>query len=835
MKKLRLITKTLLVAAMLLGGGNFTWAVTYNATVTGVVGATDNSSGFNVVGSKEMSLAAGDEYVITFVNNNKGTDGTNYWANWAFCSNVFNCRADHGDSNPYWGSATNVNYSGKSWTEISSIINEWLQAYNGVTVTLTVSRNAAGDGIEITHSATTKAVGSIESQEYEGTFTATVDASSEMTFYLTVENAHLLITKVIRTRGDKATIFVAPEHTAGAQWGSNTGVSTVDAEKEHYNGDGGSGWSGCAYAKFSYGEIPDGVTITEALVTYSVNQGGNYGRNDIIYYMSQDFDLDWTTFAGQTGTDLRNTSYRAGKAVEAAATGGKGDRLNLEQSVVGAVQSIYNVGQKYILFQWTGNAGGADLYGKGSTAHAPQLEIGYTSETRYTATFTENNSLTPTVTIYSDAEMTSTVTNGTLTNGTKYYFKAVLTGYVDYTGDFTVNGANPVINFTMMAKQTFSYTVRAVDGSSNVLKEELAKGTAYEGDNLTLYWSKYINVSGQWYVTNLPYGGTYTESGTTEITYTPAAIYDFIECESMSYSSAGDYVGTSYSGGSAVLLASGKAMTSKTKIAAGVYDISVYNAVRRANEDLLKLQYSTDNSTWNDVTTLVFEDSRSDTKTAEKVNLAADSYIRFLDTKGQNSCHLYDYILIKKSTVTATIAASGYTTLSSAYGLDFSGVEGLTAYVVSNSTKSAVTISSVDEMPANSGVVLRGTASTTYSIPVKAGATFSGNNKLQAAVTATVVDNNDAYILMGGKFCLLTGAATVADRTIPAGKAYLLASDVPNEARTVGFVFDDELTGIDNVNVNDKLNGEFYDLQGRRVAAPQKGLYIMNGRKVIVK
>ena len=47
------------------------------------------------------------------------------------------------------------------------------------------------------------------------------------------------------------------DHTAGAQWGSNTGASTVDAEKEHYNNDAATAWAGCAYAKFSY-TIPEG-------------------------------------------------------------------------------------------------------------------------------------------------------------------------------------------------------------------------------------------------------------------------------------------------------------------------------------------------------------------------------------------------------------------------------------------------------------------------------------------------------------------------------------------------------------------------------------------------
>ena len=166
------LLKSLLAIAVLCAGSVSVWGVTNLATGTGTVGATDNSSGFNVLGSKSMPLTAGDEYVITFVNYNKGADGTNYWANWAFISNVFNCRADHGESNPSWGSATNVNFTGSTWSDIYSSISQWLQAYNGVTVTLTVSRNAAGDGITIAHTATTNAVDAIASQTYAGTFTA---------------------------------------------------------------------------------------------------------------------------------------------------------------------------------------------------------------------------------------------------------------------------------------------------------------------------------------------------------------------------------------------------------------------------------------------------------------------------------------------------------------------------------------------------------------------------------------------------------------------------------------------------------------------------------------
>jgi hypothetical protein len=185
--------------------------------------------------------------------------------------------------------------------------------------------------------------------------------------------------------------------------------------------------------------------------------------------------------------------------------------------------------------------------------------------------------------------------------------------------------------------------------------------------------------------------------------------------------------------------------------------------------------------------------------------------------------------------VSGTIASSGYSSLASGYGLDFSKATGLTAaYVVTKTTNDAVTLTSVNELPANSGVILKGTGGAAYSIPVKADAAYAGTNLLSAAVTATVVDDGAAYILKGGKFCLVEGATTEADRTIPAGKAYLLKSKVPSAARALSFMFGDEASGIDGVR-SDVKSGDFYNMQGQRVASPRKGLYIVNGTKVIIK
>ena len=184
-------------------------------------------------------------------------------------------------------------------------------------------------------------------------------------------------------------------------------------------------------------------------------------------------------------------------------------------------------------------------------------------------------------------------------------------------------------------------------------------------------------------------------------------------------------------------------------------------------------------------------------------------------------------------TVPVTISSSGWSTFSHGTALDFSGVTGLTAYVVTKTTNSSVTLSPVTEVPANTGVILQGTAGQQYDIPYIASAEAPATNLLQAAVTATPVNANEVYVLKDGAFHLVTAASTV-----PAGKAYLLAGDVPSAgARPLTFEIGEELTGIEKVQEEGFTgNGAgFYNLQGQRIAQPAKGLYIINGKKVIIK
>ena len=85
------------------------------------------------------------------------------------------------------------------------------------------------------------------------------------------------------------------------------------------------------------------------------------------------------------------------------------------------------------------------------------------------------------------------------------------------------------------------------------------------------------------------------------------------------------------------------------------------------------------------------------------------------------------------------------------------------------------------------------------------------------------------YIVSGGIFKKASGS-----NAIKAFRAYLRQRDVSN-AKTVSMLFEDETTGISELKDNVVMPTVYYDLQGRRVIAPSKGIYIVNGKKVIIR
>ena len=185
------------------------------------------------------------------------------------------------------------------------------------------------------------------------------------------------------------------------------------------------------------------------------------------------------------------------------------------------------------------------------------------------------------------------------------------------------------------------------------------------------------------------------------------------------------------------------------------------------------------------------------------------------------------FAFYKKVNFVALTSAKEYVSFSSPYALDFTDT-GLTAYVVSDETATSVTLTEVSKVPANTGLVLKGTAETNYTVPLLSGDAETFTNKLLGTGTdgVTGLTPKSVYVLSDGKFKVYTGTG------IAGGKAYLPKTS-DSEAPSLSFDFGEGTTGIQNIErtINDN---QYYTLDGRRVAQPTKGLYIVNGKKVLV-
>ncbi len=135
------------------------------------------------------------------------------------------------------------------------------------------------------------------------------------------------------------------------------------------------------------------------------------------------------------------------------------------------------------------------------------------------------------------------------------------------------------------------------------------------------------------------------------------------------------------------------------------------------------------------------------------------------------------------------------------------------------------------EIPAGKAVILKSTAASITLTPATTTETLEGN-ALQG--TATAIQNpGNAYVL-SKKNDVVGFYKLSSTGTIGANKAYLIYSG-SSAPSFLNFV-EGSATGIEMPKAETTNNdAEVYDLQGRRVVNPTKGLYIVNGKKVVIK
>ncbi len=188
-----------------------------------------------------------------------------------------------------------------------------------------------------------------------------------------------------------------------------------------------------------------------------------------------------------------------------------------------------------------------------------------------------------------------------------------------------------------------------------------------------------------------------------------------------------------------------------------------------------------------------------------------------------------------------TIGDLGIGTFCGSNPIDFSSTDDLKAYVVSSfeSATGEVILSRVNYVPPFTGVVVKGNKGV-HTIPAGAGTPLYPN--ILKGVTENKVlnkvDGDYTNYILAEKSGNVGFYAVSNGSTLNAGKAYLPlpTAELPSSAREFILTFDDgETTNIKDVVSLKETHTAYYDLQGRRVAQPKSGLYIVNGKKVIIK
>ena len=227
-------------------------------------------------------------------------------------------------------------------------------------------------------------------------------------------------------------------------------------------------------------------------------------------------------------------------------------------------------------------------------------------------------------------------------------------------------------------------------------------------------------------------------------------------------------------------------------------------------------------------------------KNKVRVAVGTDGRLTIGVKRDQDDSKPYDWLAADNFRLTylgptsesVTVTSAGYATYCSENALDFTGKD-IKAYVgTKNGDK--LTFTPITQVPANTGLLLVYEGGKTEDVPVIASASAVEGNCLVGVNVETAINSND-YILNkinDGVGFYKAGSWT----TLGAHKAYIPAA-VGNGVKGFTIDFDDDATGISLMEEGrSKMeDGAIYNVAGQRLNKMQKGINIVNGKKIAVK
>lgn len=403
------------------------------------------------------------------------------------------------------------------------------------------------------------------------------------------------------------------------------------------------------------------------------------------------------------------------------------------------------------------------------------------------------------------------------------------------------DGASNVITLTFSKYTKFGYTINAKENGTDL--GEVAKGETYS-DGADIAISKFYNINNEWYETTTSpyYINIKPENNSATIEVKKSDITYFAETENL-----GNNIGASYNknlSNGAYSAIAGNKIAELCELPAGEYKVTIYLYERGDRSAIIRDVNNSDNGTNTLCVLPINKDSKAN-EYSTTLTLYKTTKIRLsgytTGSEGNYSTNQsagLDYIYIQKTgdaTETVSVSEAGYATYATKYNVevpDNNDVEVMTVKV--NTEGTAVELNEVavgTVIPANTGIlVMAAQGDYNFVVTSKADKELE-NNSLVAATEAIKSDGTTFFALTklsDGK----VGFAVVKEGVnIPAGKAYL---KVPGKTSAKFFGLDGEATGINSVKTA-KADGAYYTLEGVKTTKPVKGIYIHNGKKIVVK
>lgn len=164
------------------------------------------------------------------------------------------------------------------------------------------------------------------------------------------------------------------------------------------------------------------------------------------------------------------------------------------------------------------------------------------------------------------------------------------------------------------------------------------------------------------------------------------------------------------------------------------------------------------------------------------------------------------------------------------------------AYIAVSTGETIVLKKITGALPKNTGVILSAEEATKEYIPTACTteevASIDANNKLVASTGNAIDASTQAYVLAkntdtDNKAVFKILSSNTDDRALAQYKAYLNLTGI--QAAKLSISFNDNVTAISNATLAQEKTSSIYDLSGRKSNKLQKGIYIVNGKKIIVK